>query len=188
MESREIVGPGGVPTVDREAIEKAAALERYRRKVLTMCHFGDSLAQLGTDERIKVGCVVFPLDCSAVLGIGYNGPAAGLPHVVPDREIGRSPSGCAHAEMNALMKMDLRSAPPCIMYCNVQPCSYCAPHIVNSGTVVGVICKPHPMVKPEYDGVPILRAAGVWVVDLDEIGNRSSEEGARFLAHWRSQR
>ena len=136
---------------------------RYAEKLMRMVRFGDDLAGLATDPRIKVGCVVFPVDCSSVAGIGYNGAAAGLDHgsINLAGPIGSGGSGAAHAEANALIKAG-RLTEPTILYTSTAPCPYCAPLIVNATQVVGVVYGSTE--KLDRSGVPIVQAAGIPMV------------------------
>lgn len=140
------------------------SLRRYALKIEKMCRFGDELAELGTDPRVRVGCVVFPVDCSAVVGIGYNGAASGLPHgsIAIGGAIGSGASGAAHAEANALVKAG-RGHGPCVLYSSLTPCSYCAPLIVNSGYVVGVVAGGDAT-EVQNPGIGILQEAGLSVL------------------------
>lgn len=137
-------------------------MSRYARKVLTMCEFGRLAAGLGTDPRISVGAVVFPTDCSAVLGLGYNGAAAGLPHdsIALGGQIGSGASGAAHAEANALLKAG-RIREPALLFTTLMPCPFCAPLVVNSG-VVGVVFAG--ALGDQRSGEGVLRASGMPVV------------------------
>lgn len=171
---------------------------RYLKKLGTMFSFGDSLADLGTDPRIKVGALVFPVDCSAVWGIGYNGVAAGLNHegVTLGKSLGTGSSGAAHAEANALLKAGdrLHSGKPCILYSTLMPCPYCAPLIANVSSVVGVIVRDvDPDVKSgqhvlEAAGIPVLRATVKdGIRDMYVIGS-TAEVTAATVEWWRSLR
>lgn len=134
-------------------------LNRYSRKVMKMIRFGRDLATLSTDPRISVGCVVFPVDCSAVLGIGYNGAARGVPHssINTSAPPGSYGSGAAHAEANALIKMQPYLG-PCIMFTTLSPCAGCAPLIVNKGNIV---CVFHDAEFADEVGARVLAAANV---------------------------
>lgn len=170
---------------------------RYAEKLAAMVRFGNDLGRLSTDPRLKVGCVVFPVDCSAVHGIGYNGAAAGLPH-------DRIDPGAAHAEANALAKCG--SPPwPTLLYVSHAPCANCAALIVNCGHVVGVIwdgpgvgCRgldilaeagiPAVPAETVLDGAlgawdPTARGAAAvaaWAREAKRIGHRNRTLGARI--------
>lgn len=166
---------------------------RYARKIATMVRFADDLAKLGTDERIGVGCVVFPVDCSAVVGIGYNGAAEGLAHdgIRTSGQIGSGMSGAAHAEANAMTKM-LPTTEHCILCTTLCPCPYCAPLIVNKRRVVGVIVGGK--LPDQASGLHIISAAGIPVLGsgtIEELSRRESggsAEAVRVLRWWKSLR
>lgn len=151
------------------------SLSRYCEKLLVMCDFGDALKSLGTDPRIQVGAVVFPVDCSAVWGIGYNGAAAGLDHdsvMESAGQLGTGASGAAHAEANALLKAGDRARESmCLLYTSLMPCPYCAPLIANTLGICGVIVgEVRDDVK---SGAQVLQAAEIPVL------TRSAVEGVK---------
>jgi deoxycytidylate deaminase len=157
---------------------------RFAQKLRVMTQFARSLSQLATDERIKVGCVIVPADCSAVYAIGYNGAARGLDHTTPEGQPGTGRSGIAHAEANALVKFSPAIAKPSIMICTHMPCSYCAPLVVNCERIEAVIY------DVRYDADPVgervLRAAGVvlihsGVVDLLAEGREYDSPEVEWL-------
>ena len=164
------------------------ALTRYAQKLGVMIGFGRSLATLATDDRIRVGCAIFPADCSSVHALGYNGAARGLPHVSPSAEPGTGKSGIAHAEANALVKLNPADVGPCILFCTHLPCSFCAPLVVNSGVIAAVIY------DTRYDADPVgervLRDAGIWIlhsgfVELVQQGREEFSDSAslEMLTH-----
>jgi deoxycytidylate deaminase len=111
--------------------------EREARKLATMWHFAEELGGLTTCKRARVGCVVLPLDFSQVAAIGYNGPAAGLPN---DSCTGADGScGCAHAEVNALVKLRWDAGAGLLMLCTKAPCLACASATLNSRRVSAVV-------------------------------------------------
>lgn len=169
-------------------------MKRYCEKLLVMCDFGDALKSLGTDPRIQVGALVFPVDCSAVWGIGYNGAAAGIDHdsVMPSAgQLGTGVSGAAHAEANALLKAgDRARSSPCLVYCSLMPCPYCAPLIANTTGVCGVIVgESREDVK---SGLGVLSAARIPVIHRDDIDlvrvNADAPRAKTVIEWWRSMR
>jgi len=173
-------------------------LMRYLKKLEVMTEFGDGLRSLGTDPRIKVGAIVFPVDCSAVLGLGYNGAASGLDHgsVVPREpgaQMGTGVSGAAHAEANALIKANLGDGynqQPCLMYTTLAPCPYCAPLIANSMRIRGVIIGEE--LNEVMNGVHVLLAAGVPVVMKSKLASLQSgmrdETTRKIVTRWMMSR
>ena len=63
--------------------------------------------------------------------MGYNAEQAGGSNEVESLEPGQS--GCIHAEINALIKLDYNNPKPKKMYVTLSPCKMCAKAIVNSG-------------------------------------------------------
>ena len=93
--------------------------------------FAKSIAERSVDPRFKVGAVVVSKDNTQVLAMGYNGDQAGGNNEVESLEPGQS--GCIHAEINALIKLDYNNPKPKKMYVTLSPCKMCAKAIVNSG-------------------------------------------------------
>jgi len=156
-------------------------MKRYMQKLKVMCEFGESLAVLSVDPRIKVGCVIFPVDCTEIYAIGYNGPAAGLPHSVVGNLGASEGSGCAHAEANALVKFSPRGAKPALMYCTHSPCSRCAPLLLNAG-IVGLIYRDEYFVD---NGLSLLVRGGLATMpQLDLHLTRVNP----FIAEWAAKR
>jgi dCMP deaminase len=120
--------------------------------------FAEALALRSTDGTQKVGCVVVSADLERVLGVGYNGGAAGI----SDRAfIPADRSGYVHAEENALLKAGAIEKDK-TMFITHTPCVMCAKRAVNSG-VAKVYCR-QPNVRGDAMGVDVLRAAGKEVV------------------------
>lgn len=141
---------------------------RYARKLRAMIRFADELRDLATDPTIKFGCVIFPTDCSSVLGIGYNGAPAGMAHTRPDIPLDTpGGSGICHAELNALTKMNTVSAPPCILFVHRTPCMRCAGQIINARKIIGVIHED-PYID-EGAGRDYIKTAGIWTVHRAQI-------------------
>ncbi len=169
-------------------------MRRYAQKLSVMCRFGDQLKELATDDRVKVGAILFPVDCRAVFGIGYNGAASGLPHDSIRKEgvIGGGYSGAAHAEMNCLSKCG-EHREPMILYTTLEPCRACAPVIVNNPWIIGVIVDQR--LKGPQSSMDILTGAGMPVVHRLTIHTLSSierhalsKEEVDIIAAWRNLR
>lgn len=96
--------------------------------------FAEILSLRSTDGVQKVGCVIVSYNLERVLGIGYNGGAAGLDDglYIPEGQ-----SGYIHAEMNALIKTGALEKDK-IMFVTHVPCIMCAKVTINSG--VSYIC------------------------------------------------
>jgi dCMP deaminase len=120
--------------------------------------FAEALALRSTDGVQKVGCVVVSADLERVLGVGYNGGAAGLSDqafIPSDR------SGYVHAEENALLKAGAIEKDK-TMFITHTPCVMCAKRAINSG-IAKVYCR-QPNVRGDAMGVEVLRAAGKEVI------------------------
>ncbi len=120
--------------------------------------FAEALALRSTDGSQKVGCVVVSADLERVLGVGYNGGAAGM----NDREfIPADRSGYVHAEENALLKAGAIEKDK-VMFLTHTPCVMCAKRAINSG-VMRVHCR-QPNRRGDAMGLALLRQAGKRVV------------------------
>ena len=126
--------------------------------------FAEALAMRSTDGSQKVGCVVVSGDLERVLGVGYNGGAAGI----SDRSfIPADRSGYVHAEENALLKAGAIEKDK-VMFVTHTPCVMCAKRAVNSG--VGRIYCRQPNQRGDAMGIELLRRAGKDVVWWNEDG------------------
>ena len=94
-------------------------------------NFAKSISERSIDPRFKVGAVIVSEDNTQVLSMGYNGDHAGGPNEVDSLEPGQS--GCIHAEINALIKLDYNNPKSKKMYVTLSPCKMCAKAIVNAG-------------------------------------------------------
>jgi dCMP deaminase len=120
--------------------------------------FAEALALRSTDGSQKVGCVVVSADLERVLGVGYNGGAAGM----NDRDfIPVDRSGYVHAEENALLKAGAIEKDK-VMFLTHTPCVMCAKRAINSG-VARVHCR-QPNQRGDAMGIALLQQAGKRVV------------------------
>lgn len=92
--------------------------------------FAVTISKRSIDPRNKVGAVVVAEDNTQVLSIGYNGDQAGGSNEVESLEPGQS--GCIHAEINALIKLDFNNPKKKKMYVTLSPCKMCAKAIINA--------------------------------------------------------
>lgn len=92
--------------------------------------FAQTIAARSIDPRYKVGAIVVSDNNTQVLSVGYNGDQAGGPNKVESEEPGHS--GCLHAEINALIKLDYNNPNKKRMYLTLSPCRSCAKAIVNA--------------------------------------------------------
>lgn len=119
--------------------------------------FAEALALRSTDGSQKVGCVVVSGDLERVLGVGYNGGAAGM----NDRAfIPADRSGYVHAEENALLKAGAIEKNK-VMFLTHTPCVMCAKRAINSG-VAQIYCRQPN--QRDAMGVELLKEAGKRVV------------------------
>lgn len=93
--------------------------------------FAMTISKRSIDPRFKVGAVIVTEDNTQVLSIGYNGDQAGGSNEVESLEPGQS--GCIHAEINALIKLDYNNPKKKKMYVTLSPCKMCAKAIINAG-------------------------------------------------------
>lgn len=112
-------------------------MTRSERKFATMFNFAEALATLSTCKRAQVGATIFPMDCSSVYAIGYNGPPVYHPNDSCTEVVGGC--GCAHAEANALVKCSPVLMRPSVMYSTTLPCLHCATLICNCLPIVVLI-------------------------------------------------
>lgn len=120
----------------------------------------EELAKRSTCARARVGTVITDAALSNVLGIGYNGNAAGLPNRCDSDEAGRC--GCIHSEMNALVKAPglVRDK---VVFVTMSPCVMCAKLIIQSGVT-------HVFYRAAYRdgaGLEVLRMGGIEAVLYD---------------------
>jgi dCMP deaminase len=153
--------PAWRPTPDGSRRAPVGAIERLPARLTlpeAYQRFALALAMRSTDGSQKVGCVVVSGDLERVLGVGYNGGAAGL----SDREfIPSDRSGYVHAEENALLKAGATEKNK-VMFITHTPCVMCAKRAINSG-VARVYCR-QPNQRGDAMGIEVLRHAGKQVV------------------------
>lgn len=108
-----------------------------------------------TCKRRQVGAVITDSEGLTILGIGYNGPARGLPN---DDCLAEKPGecGCIHAEANALIK-SLGTLPDKVLYTTCAPCLTCARLILNAGIARVVYSAGYRTSL----GIDLLRAQGI---------------------------
>jgi len=105
---------------------------------------GDLLIPLSTCKRLQVSTIIFPTDCSMVYSIGFNGQPRGIDNNKCNGQDGEYGCGCLHAEQNALMKFNMDTSKPSLLYVTYPPCIRCASLILNCTKIIGVLYKnPH---------------------------------------------
>lgn len=159
-------------------IESLDRYKRWSKKFDAMLEFNDSLAQLSTCKKRRVGCIIIPPDFSNVLAIGYNGPPAGISHESCDC-LGVGGKLCVHAEANALLKLSGNNCVTnCCLIVSLAPCQQCAGLIVNSRKIKLVIYQEHLV---DTRGLTLLNTAGIPAFYAGDI---DSHESAPYLL-WR---
>ncbi|HZK05526.1 MAG TPA: deaminase [Actinomycetaceae bacterium] len=88
-------------------------------------------ASRSSDDKVRVGACLLDHN-NRVVGVGYNGRAAGEPNERESSEQGLS--GFIHAEVNALLAANWNGEAH-TMYVTHEPCATCARLIVNSRRV-----------------------------------------------------
>ena len=121
-------------------------------------------ATRSADPKVQVGACILDRH-HRVVGVGYNGRAAGEPN---EREsLAQGASGFIHAEVNALLAANWNGEGH-TLYVTHEPCSVCARLIVNSRRVGRVVFSmPYRETVRVEAGLPsgaeILRSAGIEV-------------------------
>ncbi len=121
-------------------------------------------ATRSADSKVQVGACLLD-HANRVVGVGYNGRAAGEPNERESLEQGMS--GFIHAETNALLAANWNGEGH-TLYVTHEPCATCARLIVNSRRVARVVYEqPYTEVARSQAGLPsgaqILATAGVTV-------------------------
>jgi dCMP deaminase len=128
--------------------------------------FAKSIARRSIDDRFKVGAVIVSIDNTQVLSVGYNGDQANGGNTIESDEPGKS--GCIHAEINALIKLDYNNHKQKKMYVTLSPCRMCAKAIVNAGINEVIYLNQYR----DTSGLDILTGAGIKLVhDIDDCLN-----------------
>ena len=120
------------------------------------------------DAKVQVGACLLDHN-NRVVGVGYNGRAAGEPNERESMKQGLS--GFIHAEVNALLAANWNGEHH-TLYVTHEPCATCARLIVNSRRVCRVLYASPYKEQNRVDaqlpsGAEILRAAGVEVSAFD---------------------
>lgn len=145
------------PGLTKEDIKGAIVLKDRPTWDSIWMDFATHLSERSTCGRASVGCVVVSADNSALLGLGYNGSAKGLPNGCLSDEPGKC--GHLHAEINCLIKMNYRDSAIKKMYVTTSPCYNCSVAIVNAG-IHEVIFKTK---YRDQSGPALLSQAGIIV-------------------------
>ncbi|WP_203568301.1 deaminase [Aestuariimicrobium ganziense] len=121
-------------------------------------------ATRSADAKVQVGACLLDHN-NRVVGVGYNGRAAGEPNERESMEQGLS--GFIHAEVNALLAANWNGERH-TLYVTHEPCATCARLIVNSRRVVRVVYATAYAEQARVEsglpsGAQILTAAGIQV-------------------------
>ncbi len=147
--------------VERERIMAEAMGTRISREDLAMS-LAELVAQRGTCQRSKVGCVI-ALE-GRIVTTGYVGSPPGLPHCLDVGCLVGPSGGCirtVHAEAGAIAFAARKgiAIEGAILYTTLSPCEACAKLILGAGIQKVVY-------REEYrdrSGLELLNAAGVEV-------------------------
>ncbi len=125
-------------------------------------------ATRSADAKVQVGACILDRH-HRVVGVGYNGRAAGEPNERESLEHGAS--GFIHAEVNALLAAHWNGEGH-TLYVTHEPCSVCARLIINSRRVGRVVYRtPYHEENRAAAGLPfgadILRSAGI---EVEQVG------------------
>jgi len=119
--------------------------------------FAKTISERSIDPRYKVGAIVVSHNNTQVLSVGYNGDHSGGSNQVESLEPGQS--GCLHAEINALIKLDFNNPVKKRMYVTLSPCRMCAKAMINGGINEVIYSEGYR----DTSGLDLLRESGVCV-------------------------
>lgn len=134
---------------------------RYDKAYLRMAQ---TWAELSHCSRKKVGAIIVKDD--AIISDGYNGTPAGFDNCC-ESDAGETLWYVLHAEANAILKV-AKSTNNCAgatLYLTLSPCKDCSKLILQAGIKRLVYCRHYR----DTDGVEFLQAAGIEVVQIEEI-------------------
>ena len=127
----------------KETLEYEKVRQAYKDQIFA--HIAESIAQLGTCCRLKVGCVLLAKN-GRVVGMGYNGAGPGMPHCDPETCNAECRCGrTLHAEQNALFA---RSGDPYVAYVTAEPCLNCTKELALAGIRRVVYQRPYTSIAP----------------------------------------
>jgi dCMP deaminase len=117
-------------TVGKSPTSAPSKEQRAAQKRLVYMLIAETIAELGTCQRLKVGCVLLSMD-GRVAAVGYNGAGPGMPHCDPDKcGPGKRCLRCSHAEENAVASM---ACEPHVAYVTHEPCNACTRKLIMAG-------------------------------------------------------
>lgn len=95
----------------------------------------ERVATRSTCLRLKVGSVLVAED-NRILATGYNGSPKGTPHCIDVGCLKNEEGRCTrtiHAEINAILSVDMHVRKNSILYCTHEPCENCTKSIIQAG-------------------------------------------------------
>lgn len=134
---------------------------RHTQKLNAFMQFCHELAGLSACKRARVGAIIVPQDLTQVYSIGYNGPPARISNEAC-RVDQPGACGCAHAEANAIIKLNTTAVRGAMLICTHTPCEQCANAIINSGAIKYLLCETQ---YREATGMDKCRDVGI-IVDF----------------------
>lgn len=108
------------------------------------------VAERGTCDRAKVGCVLVEPSTKRIKATGYNGAASGMPHCddVGHYMVNGHCIRATHAEANCLNNADVADKLGATLYVTHYPCHDCQKLIISAGIKRVVYVKYY---TPEVD-------------------------------------
>lgn len=95
----------------------------------------EKVSSRSTCLRLNVGAVLVAED-NRILATGYNGSPKGLPHCLDVGCLKNEEGRCIrtiHAEINAILSVDMHIRKNSILYCTHEPCENCTKSIIQAG-------------------------------------------------------
>lgn len=129
--------------------------DRWHRTWMQTAHV--IAAENSPDVNLRVAAIIVSEDNAAMLALGYNGNARGLPDERESQEPGKSEF--VHAEQNALVKCVFHYPVAKVMYVTHSPCKMCAKLIVNAGIKRVIYDEEYR----DTTGIDLLRGCGIRV-------------------------
>jgi len=145
----------------------------------TWMNIAAEVARRSYDPRLQVGAIVVPSDNTQILSLGYNGNAHGLPNEPESLQPGQS--AFVHAEINALIKLNVDHHKRKLMYVTHFPCPMCSKFIIQ-GRISEVIFEE---IYRDMSGLEHMLDAGISVHrysrELDSLITISQDRSVEVL-------
>ena len=130
-------------------------------RIAVFANFTKELSKLSKCEEKKVAAIITDKDLTQVYSIGINGGPKGLVDCMC-RLGGKY--GCAHAEINALIKCR-SDAPGKVMFITLSPCVACAAAIINAPGGFSTVYYMEQW--KDSTGIELLKSAGINAIYLN---------------------